>query len=163
MHRKQIRHEAHKTSEARLECPKCSGLLDDSQRYEMMLGGDWIPTREFRGRRGFQANAMLWSHPVDPLKYPGGFLQMVAESELAADRSDNPERSRRVLVNTVGAEPDESPHEKKADRSSGTGSTGRPGALITGSSRVRPRNRSCGTETTRCCSTPRGRRRASGC
>lgn len=108
MHRKQhLRFERERPQDARLECPRCKGLLTDSQRYDMAhrQGFDnWKPQREYRGKRGFQANALLWPHPVDPQKYPGGFLQMVAQQELDAEHSDNPGRAIRVMVNTVDAE-----------------------------------------------------------
>jgi phage terminase large subunit GpA-like protein len=93
---------------ARMECPRCHELLTDAERYQMAHGQGfdcWRPQREFRGKRGFQANAMLWPHPVDTDKYPGGFLQMLAQQEIDASKSDNPKRSLRVLVNTVDAEP----------------------------------------------------------
>lgn len=113
MHRNQIRYDKDKPEGARLECPRCKELLTDFQRYEMMMGGDsenprydlWQGTRPFKGVRGFQANAMLWPHPVDLKKYSGGFLQMIADAEIKAENSDNPERSKRVIVNTVDAEP----------------------------------------------------------
>ena len=108
MHRSMLRYEEDKTELARLECPRCKGLLDDSQRYAMAHKqgfNNWKPQREFRGRRGFHANAMLWPHPTDPVKCPGGALQMIADQEMAAKRSDNPQRSLRVVVNTVDAEP----------------------------------------------------------
>lgn len=113
MHRRQIRYDKDKPNEARLECPRCNGLLNDVQRHAMMMGGDpsyprydlWRETQPFRGKRGFQANAMLWPHPVSPKKYPGGFLQMIAQAEIDAANSEDPERSRRVIVNTVDAEP----------------------------------------------------------
>lgn len=107
MHRKQLRYDPARPHEARLECPRCKGLLTDPQRYDMAhrQGFDnWKPQREFRGKRGFHANAMLWPHPVDPVKYPGGFLQMVAQQEIDAEKSDNPARARRVMINTVDAE-----------------------------------------------------------
>lgn len=118
MHRSMLKYEDGKTELARMECPRCKNLLDDSQRYEMAhkQGFDnWKPQREFRGRRGFHANAMLWPHPSDPVKYPGGALQMIADQEVSAKRADNPQRALRVVVNTVDAEPfnpetkDESP------------------------------------------------------
>ncbi len=93
---------------ARMECPRCHELLTDAERYQMAHGqgfDNWKPQREFKGKRGFQANAMLWPHPVDTDKYPGGFLQMLAQQEIDASKSDNPKRSLRVLVNTVDAEP----------------------------------------------------------
>ncbi len=48
---------------------------------------------------------MLWPHPTDPVKCPGGALQMIAQQAIAAERADNPQRAIRVLVNTVDAEP----------------------------------------------------------
>lgn len=108
MHRSQIRYEKGRPETARLECPRCHALLTDTQRHDMAhrQGFDcWKPTREFRGHRGFQGNAMLWPHPTDPVKCPGGALQMIAQQELDAERSDNRKRSLRVLVNTVDAEP----------------------------------------------------------
>ena len=108
MHRRHLQYEKEKPETARLICPRCEAALDDRQRMEMAHGQgfeNWRPTRPFRGRRGFQANAMLWPHPVDAQKFPGGFLQMLAQQEIDAARSDNPKRSMRVLVNTVDAEP----------------------------------------------------------
>jgi phage terminase large subunit GpA-like protein len=113
MHRSQLRYDFNRPADARLECPRCGGFLDDGQRYAMMLGGNWKSTREYRGRVGFQANALLWPHVVDLEKYPGGFLQMLAQQEIDVERSDNPERSRRVMVNTVDAETYEVEFEHK--------------------------------------------------
>ncbi len=115
MHRSQLRYDATAPQNARLECPNCGGLLDDAQRRSMMLSGAWVPTKAFSGRAGFQANGLLWPHPTDPLKYPGGFLQVLAQQEIDVERSDNPERSRRVLVNTVDAETYEAEFEHRPD------------------------------------------------
>lgn len=115
MHRNQLRYDREKVHEAKFECPRCGGLLDDGHRIKMMRAGAWKATREFRGKAGFQGNAMLWPHPVDRLKYPGGFLEMLAQQELDAEKSDNPERSRRVLVNTVDAETYEAEFEHRPD------------------------------------------------
>jgi len=108
MHRNQLRYDAERPQEARLECPRCSALLTDRQRYDMAhrQGYDnWRPRNAFRGKRGYQANALLWPHPVDEKKYAGGWLQCIAQQEIDAKQSDNPRRSMRVLVNTVDAEP----------------------------------------------------------
>jgi phage terminase large subunit GpA-like protein len=115
MHRSQLRYEIDRPQEAKLECPKCGDFLSDAHRFSMMHSGEWIASRPYRGRAGFQANALLWPHPVDSQKYPGGFLQMLAQQEIDVDRSDNPERSRRVLVNTVDAETYEVEYEHKPD------------------------------------------------
>lgn len=112
MHRNQLRYSVDQPQDARLECPRCKGHLTDAQRYAMMMGGDpkkprfdlWKPTKEFRGKAGFQANSMLWPHPVEPLKFPGGYLQIIAQAEIDAEKSDNPQKSRRVIVNTVDSE-----------------------------------------------------------
>ena len=108
MRRKMLRYEKEKPEGARLECPRCGALLTDSQRYDMAhkQGFDcWKPRHEFRGRRGFHGNAMLWPHPVDVKKYPGGFLQMLAEQEMEVEASADRKRALRPLVNTVDAEP----------------------------------------------------------
>lgn len=123
MHRKDLRYESDKPESAMMECPRCHNLLSDDQRYAMMMGGDpnkprfdlWKPTAEFKGRRGYQANSMLWPHPVDKKKYPGGYLQMLAQQEIDVTKSDNPERARRVMVNTIDAEPYEPDHMDKVE------------------------------------------------
>lgn len=108
MHRNMIEHEKDRPETARFKCPRCAEMLDDADRYAMAhrQGFDnWRPQREFRGRRGFHGNAMLWPHPVDLQKYPGGWLQCLAEAQIQAAKSENPPRALRVLVNTVDAEP----------------------------------------------------------
>lgn len=110
--RSKLIYDSAKPELARLECPNCQGHLDDSQRRAMVAGGDvdkprfdlWKPTRPFTGRAGFHAGSLLWPHPVDPLKYPGGFLEVLARKEIEVETSENPERARRVLVNTDDAE-----------------------------------------------------------
>jgi phage terminase large subunit GpA-like protein len=115
LHRSQLRYDVDRPADAKLECVMCRQLLGDSQRYEMMRAGAWKATKPYRGKAGFQANALLWPHPVDPEKYPGGYLQMLAQQEIDVDKSDNPERSRRVLVNTVDAETYEAEFEHKPE------------------------------------------------
>ncbi len=107
MHRRMLRYEDGKPQEARFECPKCSAMLDDDDRYQMAHGqgfDNWKPSREFSGVRGFQAGSMLWPHAVDRVKYPGGYLQMLAQQEIDAKASSNPRKSLRVIVNTCDAE-----------------------------------------------------------
>jgi len=108
MARPLLRYDPDRPETARLECPRCKAHLTDTERYIMAhkQGFDcWKPAREFRGKRGFFGNAMLWPHPVDLQKYPGGFLQMIAQAEIDAEKSQNPPRAWRVLVNTVDALP----------------------------------------------------------
>ncbi len=115
MHRTQLRYDVDRPSDARLECPNCRGHLNEAQRFAMMHAGQWKPTRAYTGRAGFHANSLLWPHPTDPLKYPGGFLQVLAQEEMDVETSDNPERSRRVLVNTRDAETYEASFEHKPE------------------------------------------------
>lgn len=115
MHRSQLRYDSARPQDARLECPRCADLLTDPQRFAMMREGNWKPTRTYRGKAGFQANALLWPHPVDTEKFPGGYLHKLAQEEMDVERSDNPERSRRVLVNTVDAETYEAQFEHKPE------------------------------------------------
>lgn len=108
MHTSQILAEPGKAQHAVLECPRCKAFLNDAQRHHMAHGqgfDNWKPERPFRGYRGFFANAMLWPHPTDPIKCPGGALQMIAQQREDAENSDNVKRSMRVFVNTVDAEP----------------------------------------------------------
>lgn len=113
MHRNQLRYERDKPEGAMMECQQCRALLNDDQRRAMMMAGQWRATKPFRGKRGYQANAMLWPHPVDPLKFPGGFLQMAAQQEIDAENSEDVKRARRVIVNTFDAEPFDATEENE--------------------------------------------------
>ncbi len=115
MHRNLLRYDGERPAEARMSCPRCDAHLTDQDRYGMMHAGNWKATQDFKGKAGFQGNALLWPHPIDLLKYPGGFLQVLAQQEIDVERSDNPERSRRVLVNTVDAETYEAEFEHRPD------------------------------------------------
>jgi phage terminase large subunit GpA-like protein len=118
MRRSDIRYDKDKTEDARIECQNCHDLHDDEARYKMSRIPDkWHATSEFRGSAGFHANALLWPHPVDRAKYPGGFLQMLALEEISAERADNPERARRVIVNTRDAESYQPEHLQKIEHS----------------------------------------------
>ncbi len=117
MGRKDLRYEADKPETAALECPKCHAALSERDRIFMARNGEWKATSAFKGKAGFHGNALLWPHPVEEQKYPGGFLQMLAQQEIDVQRSDNPERSKRVLVNTVDADPYQPEHLQKIEHS----------------------------------------------
>lgn len=107
MLRKMIVADKDRAETARFTCPRCNALLTDVDRHNMAHGqghDNWKAQRAFRGKRGFHANAMLWPHPVDELKYPGGWLQCLAQTQFDAEKSEKPKRALRVLVNTVDAE-----------------------------------------------------------
>lgn len=108
MHRSQIRYEKERPETATFECPRCGECLNDAERHEMAHGqgfDNWRARNPFTGIHGFHANVMLWPHPVDKTKYPAGALGMIAAEEIAAERSPDAKRSRRVIVNTMDAEP----------------------------------------------------------
>ena len=108
MHPDHIIAEKGKAEHALMQCPKCKAFLDDAARYRMAhrQGFDnWKPKREFKGIKGFHANAMLWPHPTDPVKMPGGALQMIAQQREDAENSENVKRSMRTFVNMVCGEP----------------------------------------------------------
>ena len=115
MHRNQLRYDRENPADALIECANCHALLNDHDRDGMMRKGAWKATREFKGKCGFQANSLLWPHPVDPQKYPGGFLQVLAQREIDVANSDNPERSRRTIVNMDDAETYEAEFEHKPE------------------------------------------------
>ena len=113
MHRKDLLWDNDKPETARLVCPGCQGEFDDATRRKMVAKGEWRPTREFAGVRGYQANGMLWPHPHQ--KAFRNFLHQLATQEQNVKRSENPERALRVLVNTFDAEPFASKVEEKPD------------------------------------------------
>lgn len=117
MHRKNLRYDKDKPESAVIQCPTCHANHDDNARYKMARSGKWRPTDDFKGVAGFHANALLWPHPVDREKYPGGFLQMLALEEIAVQKADNPERARRVIVNTRDAESYQPEHLQKIEHS----------------------------------------------
>lgn len=83
-------------------CPHCDGAISDQDRAEAIAAGRWKPTQAFAGVAGFHASGMLWPHPVPP--NCRSFYHMVAKEVEAAEKSDNPERSIRVLVNTFDSD-----------------------------------------------------------
>jgi hypothetical protein len=117
MNRKDLRYDKEKTEEAKIECPRCHQQFPDGVRYSMARAGGWRATSDFTGIAGFHANSLLWPHPIDSAKYPGGFLQMLALEEVAAEQADNPERARRVIVNTRDAESYQPEHLQKIEHS----------------------------------------------
>lgn len=81
----------------------------------MVRAGEWRPTREFKGRRGYQANGMLWPHPHD--RAFENFLHWVADKVETAGASQNPGKSMMELVNRFDAEPFQSEEIARAEPS----------------------------------------------
>jgi phage terminase large subunit GpA-like protein len=96
-----------------VRCPSCGDTFDDDERRRAVADGEWIATKEFTGTAGFHASGMLSPHPVQR-----GFeshLHWVAQQTEAAEKAANPERARRVIVNTFDALPFQGTLEEKAD------------------------------------------------
>ena len=93
---------------ARLVCPACEAKLDESQRLDMANAGEYLTRKreplEAGGlHRGFHVGCM--NHTADHNNaYGEGYLHEVAAEREAAERAENPEKSRRVFVNTMDAE-----------------------------------------------------------
>lgn len=113
MHRNQMRWEPGKPETAVLVCPGCGKEYDDAERIKIARAGEWRPTREFTGIRGYQANGMLWPHPYQS-SFRSFLHQLATECENVG-KAESPERAKRVLVNTFDAEPYEEPLEQKSD------------------------------------------------
>ena len=63
--------------EARYVCEHCKAELDDAGRVKMIMAGEWRPTAEFRGKRGYHMNGI--ASPFPPKRgYKSRLHQMVA-------------------------------------------------------------------------------------
>lgn len=111
MHRSHLRYQAAAPEDATLICPSDGCVITDDDRVRMAREGEWRATKPFRGIAGFQANRMISPHPVQ--KGYKSHLHWCAVEELKAAKSSNPERARRVLVNTFDGEPYTPPTEEK--------------------------------------------------
>tara|TARA_R100000458_G_C8274851_1_gene249834 strand:+ start:1454 stop:3364 length:1911 start_codon:yes stop_codon:yes gene_type:complete len=92
-----------KPEKAYMECPECGERLTDKMRRKMIAGGEWRATQPFTGTAGFFLNGMCSPHPVQR-----GFkshFHWIASQVEAIEKSDNPERSRHVFINTFDALP----------------------------------------------------------
>lgn len=100
-----LRFEEDSPEKAALECPHCGELHNDDVRIEMARAGKWIPSQpDIQLRPGFHASSLLWPHDVNRTEYPGGYLQKLAESEIDAKRSEDPEGARQAMVTMEDAE-----------------------------------------------------------
>ena len=113
LERSQLRYESEEPESAWLECPEKGCRIDDEQRLEMVKAGRWNATRDFAGIAGFQASRMISPHPVQ--KGFASHLHWAAVEEIKVETAANPERARRVLVNTFDGMPYTVPQEEKPD------------------------------------------------
>ena len=101
-HRRQLRYNTAEPENAWIECPAQQCRISDEDRVKMIMAGQWVATRPFKGIAGFHASRMISPHPVQ--KGFASHLHWAAAQEMAVEASHNPERARRVLVNTFDGE-----------------------------------------------------------
>lgn len=94
-------------------CPECEGEFNDKERRAAVSKGEWIATKPFKGTAGFWGSGMLSPHPVQ--RGYKSHLHWVAQQTEAAEKAANPDRARRVLVNTFDAMPFQGRLEEKPD------------------------------------------------
>lgn len=107
MHTKQMVWTPGKPESARLICPSCSQPIDDDTRFKMASAGTYLnrdmqPPEEKGVHRGLHVNCM--AHVGDHNAAYDGYLHEVAAEIEAVKKAENPEKSRRVFVNTMDAE-----------------------------------------------------------
>jgi len=113
MERSHITWEPGKPETALVRCPECGDGFNDEERRGAVSMGEWRATRAYEGISGFWGNGMLSPHPVQR-----GFdshIHWVAAQTEAAEKAANPERARRVMVNTFDALPFQGKLEEKPD------------------------------------------------
>lgn len=115
MHRNQVTWPDGQPERAEFICPNpnCAVALDDAARRAMNRtenGALWKPTRPFHGIAGFHGGCMMSPHPAQ--KGLVSHLHFLAVQEIKAGKAQDPERARRVLVNTLDAETYESAAER---------------------------------------------------
>lgn len=101
-HRRQLRYNTAEPEKAWIECPAQNCKITDQERILMVMAGEWVPTRPFRGIAGFHASRMISPHPVQ--KGYASHLHWAAAQEMAVEIAANRERAMRVLVNTFDGE-----------------------------------------------------------
>lgn len=115
LHRRQVTWPDGHPERAEFLCenPNCAAALSDETRRTMNRaenGALWKPTRSFNGIAGFHGGCMMSPHPMQK-----GFvshLHFLAVQEIKSGNAQDPERARRVLVNTLDAETYESASER---------------------------------------------------
>ena len=103
MLREHVKYEKEKPENAIMVCPINGCHLNDDQRREMVINGQWQATAKFNGVAGFWGNGMMSPHPVQ--KGFKSHLHWIAQKEIEIEQADNPDRARHVFVNTFDADP----------------------------------------------------------
>lgn len=103
MLREHIRWPEGKPELAGVEMPCCGAMVSDAERRRIVGLGEWVPTKDFNGIRGYWGNGMMSPHPKQ--KGFKSHLHWVAQKTIDAEVADNPDRAQKVLVNTFDALP----------------------------------------------------------
>lgn len=95
-----------KPETAHLICPECKRKLKEGERIEMAKAGEWLNRNREKPQRGVDRGFHLgcMNHTGNHNGAYDGYLHEVAAKIEARKTSDNPEKSRRVFVNTMDAE-----------------------------------------------------------
>lgn len=106
MHTSQMIWKPGEPETARITCPECGAKHDDDTRKQMAESGRLLTrTMEERkptGARGVHINCM--AHTGDHNAAYSGYLHEVAAEIEAFKKAENPEKAKRVFVNTMDAE-----------------------------------------------------------
>lgn len=100
LHRKQLRYPDGQPERAEYECELCARMLNATQRLDMVMAGEWRPTRPFAGIRGYWLNGMNSPFPVKK-GYTNKLHQFSAEIE---EHKAQGEEAMITLTNTFDAE-----------------------------------------------------------
>ena len=100
LHRRQLRYPEGQPEKAEYECDACARMLNAAQRFDMVMAGEWRPTRAFSGIRGYWLNGMNSPFPVKR-GYVSKLHQFAAEIEEHKAQGDE---AMITLTNTFDAE-----------------------------------------------------------
>ena len=117
MHTRQMIWTPGKPETARIACPECGTKHDDETRREMAENGVRLNRQKQppsdSGARGFHVNCMAHTGNFDSAY--DGYLHEVAADIESNKKADNPEKARRVFVNTMDAESFQAAVESKPE------------------------------------------------
>lgn len=106
MHTRQMIWTPGQPETARIACPECGTKHDEQARFAMAKEGRYLNKNleepEPVGARGFHLGCM--AHTGDHDSAYSGYLHEVAAEQERVKKSENPEKARRVFVNTMDAE-----------------------------------------------------------
>lgn len=106
MHTNHMIWEPGRPDTARIVCPECGAKHTDEDRFKMAKDGRYLnfdlQEPEPFGARGLHLNCT--AHTGDFDESYDGYLHEIAAEQERVKKSDNPEKAKRVFVNTMDAE-----------------------------------------------------------